>query len=650
MPEPLSAPVLGKLLVALQTIDLMPDVKSMAEFVCAMLRDVPGIADAFVCLNGQVPAVEPAAMLKWDLRCAKSAEPSEASRPCSRPDHPDLEILPLHSPRREFGCLQLAIADRAQMEVYKPFLSNMGHLLATVMENRTNLDSLAESRSRLSLLVDELGDQVRERTAAVVEAEERYRTTLAGLPDGICALHALRGETGEIVDFEVTYANPANVIRHPGTELVGARLLDLHPDYRANGLFAAFCDTVKTGTPTEREVHTVHEGLPVTIEEVRASKMGDGVVWVLRDVTQRVLGIAELDRTVRVLRTLSLGSQALVRAADEATLFASVLEAIVEAGSYRVAFIAYPETGAQLASSETPVRATYGVDFDSARIQEWLRSPAVATSVDEACATGQHVVLSDDLTLSGVDAVLVIAFVVDSATTAVLGIGVCGDTAATEIFSASETRLFRDLAEDLAFGLSRLHLGTRLQNVLTETAEALGAVVEVRDPYTAGHQVQVAEIAAAIASRLGWTPSEIEGIHVAASIHDIGKTAVPSEILTKPGRLSELEMAIIRTHSQVGADIVRGIGFPWPVAEMIHQHHERLDGSGYPRGLRGSAILPGALVLAVADVVDAITHMRPYRPALGLDVAVAEISSGRGTLYDPAAVDACLDYLTVHSG
>ncbi|UCG79942.1 MAG: HD-GYP domain-containing protein, partial [Desulfobacterales bacterium] len=166
--------------------------------------------------------------------------------------------------------------------------------------------------------------------------------------------------------------------------------------------------------------------------------------------------------------------------------------------------------------------------------------------------------------------------------------------------------------------------------------------VETRDPYTAGHQQRVAELARAIATELGISEDRIQGIRLAGVIHDIGKISVPGEILSKPGKISENELGIIKDHSQVGHDILKPVDFPWPIAQIVQQHHEKMDGSGYPGGVSGENILLEARILTVADVVEAMASHRPYRAALGIDVALSEISKGRGTLYDPKVVDACL--------
>jgi PAS domain S-box-containing protein len=167
-------------------------------------------------------------------------------------------------------------------------------------------------------------------------------------------------------------------------------------------------------------------------------------------------------------------------------------------------------------------------------------------------------------------------------------------------------------------------------------------VVEKRDPYTAGHERRVAEISRAIAREMNLPSDEIEGIYLAASIHDIGKIAIPAEILSKPGRLLEIEYMLIQTHAQAGYDILKDIDFPWSLADMVVQHHERYNGKGYPKGLKGDDIQLGARIMAVADVVESMANHRPYRPALGIDMAMEEIEKNRNIFYDGEVVDACL--------
>lgn len=182
----------------------------------------------------------------------------------------------------------------------------------------------------------------------------------------------------------------------------------------------------------------------------------------------------------------------------------------------------------------------------------------------------------------------------------------------------------------------------RLHHALTGAIQAIAGIVEMRDPYTAGHERRVALLACAIAKEMGLDDYRIEGLQLAAEIHDLGKVQIPAEILVKPTRLSELEFKMIQTHPEAGYEILKDIDFPWPIAEMIRQHHEKLDGSGYPRGLKDDDILLEARILCVADIVESMASHRPYRPALGIDVALDEIQQLRGTKLDAKVVDTCI--------
>ena len=181
-----------------------------------------------------------------------------------------------------------------------------------------------------------------------------------------------------------------------------------------------------------------------------------------------------------------------------------------------------------------------------------------------------------------------------------------------------------------------------LRRAVGVTIQVMVSVVEIRDPYTAGHQLRSANLACAIATEMGLPQDKILGLRMAGSIHDIGKLSVPAEILSKPTKLTELEFSLIKEHARKGCEILKNVESPWPLAQIVSQHHERMDGSGYPRNLKGDEILMEARIMAVADVVEAMASHRPYRPTLGLDAALAEIQKNRGTLYDNTVVDACL--------
>lgn len=188
--------------------------------------------------------------------------------------------------------------------------------------------------------------------------------------------------------------------------------------------------------------------------------------------------------------------------------------------------------------------------------------------------------------------------------------------------------------------------GSRLIGAFSSMIEAIALAIEKRDPYTAGHQHQVAALAVEIGRRMSLDEEQLFGLHLGATIHDIGKIAIPAEILNRPGELTEPEFAIIRYHPAIGYDILRGIDFPWPIADMVHQHHERLDGSGYPQHLTAPDICLEARIIAVADVFDAIISHRPYRPGRNLSEALDELKKGRGRSYDADVIDAGLSFFS----
>ncbi len=189
------------------------------------------------------------------------------------------------------------------------------------------------------------------------------------------------------------------------------------------------------------------------------------------------------------------------------------------------------------------------------------------------------------------------------------------------------------------------HYNENMENLLEQTVAALSSAVEKRDQYTAGHQERVMQLACAIGKELFLTEKELGGLRMAAVIHDIGKLFIPTDILTKPGKLIEEEMNLIKKHPEKGYEILKGINFPWPLAEIVLQHHEKINGSGYPQGLKDNEIIFEAKIICVADVIEAMATNRPYRPMLGMDKALQEIEKNKNILYDASVVDACVTIL-----
>jgi len=201
--------------------------------------------------------------------------------------------------------------------------------------------------------------------------------------------------------------------------------------------------------------------------------------------------------------------------------------------------------------------------------------------------------------------------------------------------------VIRDLTGRRAAEREQARVAEQLRRALGSVINVVAATVEMRDPGTAGHQKRVANVARAIATEMGLPAGTIEAVRFAGVVHDVGKTSIPAEILSKPGRLSDQERRLIREHARFGFEILKNVEFGWPIAEIVLQHHERMDGSGYPRGLRGEQILIEARIIAVADVLEAMASHRPSRPSLGIEAALAEITDKRGQQYDAAVVDAC---------
>jgi putative nucleotidyltransferase with HDIG domain len=217
-------------------------------------------------------------------------------------------------------------------------------------------------------------------------------------------------------------------------------------------------------------------------------------------------------------------------------------------------------------------------------------------------------------------------------------------------FKIKEMKILKEVANDISIGIKSLRYEKELENnyfrfkkTLYETIDAIAMISERRDPYTAGHQKRVAVLASAIAKEMKLDEEKIEGIYLTAILHDIGKMSVPLSILSKPSKLSEGEVMLIQSHCEEAYNILKNIQFPWPVAQTILQHHERLDGSGYPKKLMDKDILIEAKILAVADTIEAMSSHRPYRPAIGLQRAIKEIIKNKGKLYDSQVVDICVD-------
>lgn len=321
---------------------------------------------------------------------------------------------------------------------------------------------------------------------------------------------------------------------------------------------------------------------------------------------------ALVSERTRALHTVSAGNRALVHAETPEALLHGISHAITTTGGY-------PSSGVWL---EDGRECLTGTPIDPIELgPASLEGPCLVRLVDPSLL------------------MLVLPLADERGTLGTLQVGSRTQTAFAE---PANIALLTELSGDLVYGLRTEQSRRALEHSLERTIEAMAATIEMRDPYTAGHQQRVTQIADAIAIELGVDAEQRKGLHVASSVHDIGKISIPVGILAKPGRLSAIEYELIKGHAASGYEILKGIDFPWPVATIVRQHHERLDGSGYPDGISGDSILLESRILAVADVLEAIHSHRPYRPGLGLDVALSNLEEGRGKLFDPQVVDACL--------
>lgn len=370
----------------------------------------------------------------------------------------------------------------------------------------------------------------------------------------------------------------------------------------------------------------------------------------------------ELEKVSQTLETFSACHKVLVRAMEKSELLNKICQAIVEVGGYKMAWV-----GIAAQDSAKTVRP-----FANAGDEDGFLSRVNVTWSDMGkshCPTGEAILSRKPVVINnilnnpdnmpwrgealkrGYGAVIALPLISNGGTFGALTIF----SEDADAFQQEDVNHLMDLGGNLVYGIVALHTRTARQRAevevkknLNKLKQTLGAIiqvlektVEVRDPYTAGHQRRVADLARSISAEMGFSQDRIDGIRIAGIIHDIGKIYVPAEILSKPRRLTTYEFNLVKTHSQVGYDILKTIDFPWPVARIVLQHHERLNGSGYPNKLMHDNILIEARILGVSDVVEAMASHRPYRPALGLDAALKEVSDHKGSLYDPEVVEIC---------
>jgi response regulator RpfG family c-di-GMP phosphodiesterase len=382
-----------------------------------------------------------------------------------------------------------------------------------------------------------------------------------------------------------------------------------------------------------------------------------------KEVEVRKEAEALLNKKNLELTMLSDCIHAVVRATDEQNLIQEVCRIIIEVGGYEMAWVGFAEQ--DIAKSVRPVAwmgnnngflETIKISWDDCEHGRGPTGKAIRTAQpmvnENTCENPEIILWREELLKRGFNSSVALPLIYGED---VLGVLTIYDQK-PEAFDKSEIDRLMGLANDLTYGICalrtrieriaagkeiELHVD-KLQKALSGTINVVASTVEVRDPYTAGHQRRVATLARAIAEEMDLTAHQVEGIYMAGVVHDLGKIYVPAEILSKPSGLNDIEFSLIKTHSQVGYDLLKTIDFPWPIAQIVYQHHERLNGSGYPQGLSSEQILIEAKIICVADVVEAMASHRPYRPARGVEMALEHIQEESENLYDSQAVDICL--------
>jgi len=523
------------------------------------------------------------------------------------------------------------------------------------------LDDITAHALHKSALAQAIQDKIAQLEAAnreLQESEARFRSIIETAHDAFI----LVGAHGELLD---TNSATSGLSGYSREQLLKKTLRDLEAVETDEEITRSIAEVVAAGHGRFEGTWRHKDGRLLNIE-ISTTYMGKdrgGYFFAfIHNITERKRAEAELRRLNWALRALGQSNSALVHAGTEKELFQTCCDAIANTEVYPLAWIGLAIDD-PAHSIEVAAVAGESIGYAQGFARSWADTPngsgptgtairiGVTQVTNNLAESAAYLPWIERARAHGLASSISLPIRTDGAAMGALVIY----SRELDAFGPPEVELFEELAADIGYGIASRRTLTAYETGLVQREQAthqlraafesliavLAATVERRDPYTAGHQRRVAELSSAIAHALGLEPARIEGLHFAATIHDIGKIYVPAEILARPGKLQTIEFEMIKSHAQVGFEIVKDVEFPWQVADMIRQHHERLDGSGYPQGLKGDQILLESRILAVADTVEAMSSHRPYRPGLGLDTALAEIRQEAGTKLDLQVVDAC---------
>ncbi len=505
-------------------------------------------------------------------------------------------------------------------------------------------------------------EELRHAHLALEQARDRYQSLYEFAPSGYLTL----SQEGLITE-----------VNSAGAEMLGEDRKNLYGHALAKYLMPSDADSwhlhfkcsilSKETISCELRLRRSDNRQIVVIVETRRGADTDAPMLsvTLTDITERRRSQTQIERANRALITLSTVNHNLVHADNEAQLLQSICQDIVRLHGYRMGWVGYVQHD-EGKSVQVIARTEQEKGYVDWAQLTWAETPRGSGPTGRAIRSGKTQISQDiDHDESFLPwrkhaaelgyASSIALPLIDADSRQVFGVlKLYSDE--VNAFFPEEVELLEQTADDLAFGVRAIRTRSerdlsllknqqqieQLRRSLDDTVSAIATLGELRDPYTAGHQKRVAQLAEAIAEHIGLPPEQVHAIYLAGVVHDVGKIQIPAEILCKPGRISDLEYSLIKTHAQAGYEILKGINFPWPIAQMVMQHHERLNGSGYPNGLKGDAILLEARILAVADVVEAMSSHRPYRTGWGIDVALKEVEKGCGKEFAPQIVQACV--------
>ena len=490
--------------------------------------------------------------------------------------------------------------------------------------------------------------------SSATELDRRYRQLFETAQDGILLLNAWTSQIEDVNPFMI------DLLGYTRDEFLGKRIWEVGVFENTSLSMEAFVDLQKKG-------HIRYDNLPLETKDGQQISVEfscflsnyDGAAVIqctVRNITAQVLAEKALRITARALKVISDTTTVLINAPDEWELLHAICRVIVETGGYRMAWVGYAD---EHGGKHVQPMAHYGCEDGYLKVAEstWAYTDLGLGPTGNAIRSGELQFVEDISTdprmkpwraealKRGYHSAIALPL---RHASGLLGcVTVYGSAA--ETWPVEERALLQELADDLAYGIITLRtLATyrkneaALRNSLEQSIQAIAATIDQRDTTSPGHQRRVASLCKEIALQLGFSEDRIHGLHLAATFHDVGKLRVPAELFSKPRRLSAKEFSLIQEHSSLGFEMVKDIQFPWPIAQIILQHHERINGSGYPQGLKGNQLLQESKILAVADVVEAMSSHSTYRPALGIKAALGEIVAQRGILFDGSSVDACV--------